>query len=220
MAAVSPDLHREHGVDLRLGTGIAEIRGDGGQVSSAVTSAGDVLEADAVVVGVGIRPAVELAEDAGLAIDDGVAVDAALRTSAADVYAAGDVAAVDHPLLGMRVRVEHWANALNGGPAAARSMLGHDVSYDDLPFFFTDQYDLGMEYIGHAPPGSYDRVVVRGDLTTREFQAFWLDGSRPIAGMHVNMWDEGIDPLKVLVASGRALDADRLANPEIPLDEV
>ncbi|HEU0214333.1 MAG TPA: FAD-dependent oxidoreductase, partial [Jiangellaceae bacterium] len=211
VAAVFADLHREHGVDLRLGTGISEVRGAGGRVSSAVTSAGDELEADAVVVGVGIRPAIELAEDAGLAIDDGVAVDAGLRTSAADVYAAGDVAAVDHPLLGMRVRVEHWANALNGGPAAARSMLGQDVSYDDLPFFFTDQYDLGMEYVGHAPPGSYDRVVVRGDLSTREFQAFWLHRSRPIAAMHVNLWDEGIDPLKALVASGRALDADRLA---------
>ena len=220
VATVFADLHREHGVDLRLGTGIAEIRGDDGRVSSAITSTGDELKADAVVVGVGIRPAVELAEAAGLTLDDGVAVDAGLRTSAPDVFAAGDVAAVDHPRLGMRVRVEHWANALNGGPAAARSMLGQEVSYDDLPYFFTDQYDLGMEYIGHAPPGSYDRVVVRGDLAAREFQAFWLRESRALAAMHVNLWDEGIDPLKALVASGRALDSDRLANPEIPLDDV
>ncbi len=220
VAAVFADLHREHGVDLRLGSGVAEIRGAGGRLSGVVMSAGDELPADAVVVGVGIRPAVELAEVAGLTLDDGVAVDAGLRTSAPDVYAAGDVAAVEHPLLGMRVRVEHWANALNSGPAAARSMLGQDVSYDDLPYFFTDQYDLGMEYIGHAPPGSYERVVVRGDLAAREFQAFWLHEGRALAAMHVNLWDEGIDPLKALVASGRVLDLDRLADSEIPLDAV
>ena len=156
---------------------------------------------------------------ARLSIDDGVAVDASLRTSAPDVYAAGDVAAAEHPILGMRIRVEHWANALNGGPVAARSMLGQDVVYDELPYFFTDQYDLGMEYIGHAPPGSYDRVVVRGDLAGREFQAFWLSGGRALAGMHVNLWDDGIDPIKEVVASGRVLDPDRLADPAVPLGD-
>jgi 3-phenylpropionate/trans-cinnamate dioxygenase ferredoxin reductase component len=130
------------------------------------------------------------------------------------------VAAAEHPILGTRIRVEHWANALNGGPVAARSMLGQDVVYDELPYFYTDQYDLGMEYIGHAPPGWYDRVVVRGDLAGREFQAFWLNAGRVLAGMHVNLWDDGIDPIKQVVASGRSLDPDRLADPAIPLDEV
>jgi 3-phenylpropionate/trans-cinnamate dioxygenase ferredoxin reductase component len=219
IAKVFADLHRQHDVDLRLGTGVERIRmGDGGL--AVLDSTGDEIAADAVVVGIGIRPALELAEAAGLAIDDGVAVDAALRTSDPDVYAAGDVAAAEHPILGTRIRVEHWANALNGGPVAARSMLGQDVVYDELPYFFTDQYDLGMEYIGHAPPGSYDKVVVRGDLPGREFQAFWLSDGRALAGMHVNLWDDGIDPIKQVVASGRSLDPDRLADPNVPLDSL
>ena len=218
IARVFADLHREHDVDLRLGTGVEQFRPVGGGLS-VVDSTGDEIDADAVVVGVGIRPALDLAEAAGLSIDDGVAVDASLRTSAPDVYAAGDVAAAEHPILGTRIRVEHWANALNGGPVAARSMLGQDVVYDELPYFFTDQYDLGMEYIGHAPPGSYDRVVVRGDLAGREFQAFWLSGGRALAGMHVNLWDDGIDPIKEVVASGRVLDPDRLADPAVPLGD-
>jgi 3-phenylpropionate/trans-cinnamate dioxygenase ferredoxin reductase component len=218
IAEVFAELHREHDVTLRLGTGIERIRStDGGLV--VVDSTGVEVEADAVVVGVGIRPAIELAEAAGLSIDDGVAVDASLRTSAPDVYAAGDVAATVHPVLGTRIRVEHWANALNSGPVAAKSMLGQDVVYDELPFFFTDQYDLGMEYIGHAPPESFDTVVIRGDQARREFQAFWLSDGRALAGMHVNMWDEGIDPIKALVASGRSLDLDRLADPAVPLDQ-
>jgi 3-phenylpropionate/trans-cinnamate dioxygenase ferredoxin reductase component len=219
VAKVFADLHREHDVDLRLGTGVERIRSvESGMV--VVDTTGQEIEADTVIVGVGIRPALEIAEAAELAIDDGVAVDASLRTSDPDVYAAGDVAAAEHPILRTRIRVEHWANALNGGPVAAKSMLGQDVVYDELPYFFTDQYDLGMEYIGHAPPGSYDRVVVRGDLAGREFQAFWLSGGRAIAGMHVNLWDDGIDPIKAVVASGRTLDADRLADPSVPLDQV
>jgi 3-phenylpropionate/trans-cinnamate dioxygenase ferredoxin reductase component len=219
VAKVFADLHREHDVDLRLGTGVERIRSvESGLV--VVDSTGQEIEADTVIVGVGIRPALEIAEAAGLAIDDGVAVDASLRTSDPDVYAAGDVAAAEHPILRTRIRVEHWANALNGGPVAARSMLGQDVVYDELPYFFTDQYDLGMEYIGHAPPGSYDRVVVRGDLAGREFQAFWLSGGHALAGMHVNLWDDGIDPIKAVVASGRTLDADRLADRSVPLDQV
>ena len=218
VAKVFAGLHREHDVDLRLGTGVDRIQSASGGLV-VVDATGAEIAADAVVVGVGIRPAVELAETAGLAIDDGVAVDAKLQTSAPDVYAAGDVAAAEHPILGGRIRVEHWANALNGGPIAAKSMLGQDVVYDELPFFFTDQYDLGMEYIGHAPPGSYDRVVLRGDLAGREFQAFWLGDGRALAGMHVNMWDDGIDPVKAVVASGRTLDLDRLSDPAVSLDQ-
>jgi 3-phenylpropionate/trans-cinnamate dioxygenase ferredoxin reductase subunit len=219
VARVFADLHREHGVDLRLGTGVREIVGDNGRVVAVVTSDGDEIMADTVVVGVGIAPRTELAAAAGLTIEDGVAVDAGFRTSEPDIYAAGDVAAIENPLVGARVRVEHWANALDGGPAAARSMLGKDVSWDKLPYFFTDQYDLGMEYTGHAPPGSYDDVVLRGDVPGRAFQAFWLSGGRPIAGMHVNMWDDGIGPIQELVKSGRTVDPARLADPDIPLSE-
>jgi 3-phenylpropionate/trans-cinnamate dioxygenase ferredoxin reductase subunit len=220
VALVFAGLHREHGVDLRLGTGVGEIVGDNGRVVAVVTSDGDEIMADTVVVGIGITPRVQLAAAAGLAIEDGVAVDAGFRTSDPDIYAAGDVAAIENRLVGSRVRVEHWANALDGGPVAARSMLGKDVSWDKLPYFFTDQYDLGMEYIGHAPPESYDDVVLRGDVPSRVFQAFWLSEGRPIAGMHVNMWDDGIAPIEELVKSGGAVDPARLADPDVPLAEV
>src|SRR5262249_5946644 len=156
--------HRDHGVDMRLGTGVRELTGSAGHVTGVVTDAGDTLPADVVVVGVGITPNVELAAGAGLDVDDGVLVDAALRTSHADVYAAGDVANAFNPLPGRRIRVEHWANALHGGPAAARSMLGQDVVFDRVPYFYTDQYDLGMEYSGSVGPQGYDRVVYRGDV--------------------------------------------------------
>ncbi|NEE02820.1 NAD(P)/FAD-dependent oxidoreductase [Phytoactinopolyspora halotolerans] len=220
VARVFAGLHRDHGVDLRLGAQVREIVGADGRVVAVVTTDGDEIMADTVVVGIGVRPAVDLAVAAGLDLDDGVVVDAALRTSAPDVYAAGDIASIDHPLLGTRLRVEHWANALDGGPAAARSMLGQDVSYDRLPYFFTDQYDLGMEYIGHAPPGSYDEVVLRGDVDARAFHAFWVRDRRVRAGMHVNLWDDGIAPVEELVRSGRSVDAERLADPEIALSDV
>ncbi|MDP9185139.1 MAG: FAD-dependent oxidoreductase [Actinomycetota bacterium] len=219
LAQVFADLHAEHGVDLRLNTGVREITGHGGQVASVTLDDGTSLPADAVVVGVGIRPAVDLAEAAGLAADNGVLADAALRTSDPDIYAAGDVANMYHPLLNRRIRVEHWANALHGGPAAARSMLGQEVVFDRLPYFFSDQYDLGMEYSGYAEPGSYDQVVFRGDVPAREFVAFWLADGRVLAGMNVNVWDV-TDDIQRLVRSGSPVDPDRLANPAVSLADL
>lgn len=216
MGQVFADLHAAHGVDLRTGTGVTAIEGDGGRVRGVTLSDGGTVPADAVVAGIGIRPAVELAASAGLAVDDGVLVDAALRTSDPDIHAAGDVANALHPLLGRRIRVEHWANALHGGPAAARSALGRDVSFDRLPYFFSDQYDLGMEYSGYAAPGEYDQVVVRGDLAAREFVAFWLGAGRVLAGMNVNVWDVTED-IQRLVRSRTAVDPARLADPAVPL---
>ena len=175
-------LHRDKGVDLRLGVGVQEIRGEGGRVAAVVLGDGTEVPADAIVVGIGIAPNTALAEAAGLEVDNGVLADSALRTSDPDIYAAGDVVNADNPLLGHRIRVEHWANALNGGPAAARSMLGQDVVYDRVPYFFSDQYDLGMEYSGHAVPGEYDDVVYRGDSDKREFIAYWLKECRVLAG--------------------------------------
>jgi 3-phenylpropionate/trans-cinnamate dioxygenase ferredoxin reductase subunit len=219
VAQVFADLHADHGVDLRLGTGIREIVGTDGRVASVTLDDGTSLSADAVVVGVGITPAVELAQAAGLAVDNGVLVDAALRTSDPDVYAAGDVANADNPLLGRHIRVEHWQNALDGGPAAARSMLGQDVVYDRVPYFFTDQYDLGMEYTGYAEPGSYDQVVFRGDVAGREFIAFWLADGRVLAGMNVNVWDVAED-IQRIVRSGAQVDPARLADPTVPLADL
>ncbi len=121
-------------------------------------------------------------------------------------------------MLGRHVRVEHWANALNQPQAAARSMLGQDVAYDLVPYFYTDQYDLGMEYAGYVEPGGYDRVVFRGDVAAREFVAFWLRDGRVLAGMNVNIWDVN-EAIQAIVRGGRTVDAGRLADPGVALDE-
>jgi 3-phenylpropionate/trans-cinnamate dioxygenase ferredoxin reductase component len=166
-----------------------------------------------------VAPSTALAEAAGLDVDNGVRTDAALRTSDPVIYAAGDVARAYHPLLGTHLRVEHWANARHQPVAAARSMLGQDVAYDRLPYFYSDQYDLGMEYSGYVPPGGYDQVVFRGDVGKREFVAFWLSGGRVLAGMNVNVWDVN-DQVQELVRAGRPADHARLADPGVPLAEV
>jgi NADPH-dependent 2,4-dienoyl-CoA reductase/sulfur reductase-like enzyme len=216
MGEVFGRLHREHGVDLRTGTGVEAFVGSG-TVSGVRTDTGEEIPADVVLVGVGAVPNTGLAEDGGLRVDHGIVTDAALRTSAPDVFAAGDVASAFHPLYARHVRVEHWANALNQGPAAARSMLGQDVAYDRVPYFFTDQYDLGMEYSGLGGPG--DTVVCRGNPDDGEFIAFWLDGGRVTAGMNVNVWDV-TDPIQALVRSKRPVDAVRLADPDVPLESL
>jgi 3-phenylpropionate/trans-cinnamate dioxygenase ferredoxin reductase subunit len=207
-------LHRGHGVDLRLGVGVTGFAGDK-EVTAVQTDAGEI-PADLVIVGIGARPETQLAADAGLAVDDGICVDAGLRTEDPDIFAVGDVASVWHERYERRIRVEHWAAATNGGPAAARAMLGQDVVHDELPYFFSDQYDAGMEFTGWFPPRGYDRVVTRGEPDA--FHAFWLSGSRVVAGLHVNRWDEGLDAVRQLILSGQTVDPDRLADPSRPLD--
>jgi NADPH-dependent 2,4-dienoyl-CoA reductase/sulfur reductase-like enzyme len=215
------DLHREHGVEFRFGESVSEIRGPGGRglagrVGEVVTSSGAAVPADVVVVGIGAVPNTGLAEDAGLEVGNGIVTDAALRTSDPNIYAAGDLASSYHPLLGRRVRVEHWANALNSGPAAARSMLGQDVTYDPVPYFYSDQYDLGMEAAGLPEPGRYDQVLYRGDRPGREFIAFWLASGVVVAGMNVNVWDVN-DDIQALIRSGKQVDPARLTDPDVPL---
>ena len=219
VAQVFADLHREHGVDLRLGVQVSEITGSGGRADGVRLADGSHVEADAVIVGVGITPNSQLAEAAGLQTQNGVVVDARLRSSDPDIYAAGDVARAYHPALGRHIRLEHWANALNQPQAAARAMLGQDVAYDRVPYFYTDQYDLGMEYAGYVEPGGYDQVVFRGDVERREFIAFWLAGGRVLAGMNVNIWDAS-EMIQALVRSGRTVDQARLADPGVPLDQL
>jgi len=207
VATVFADLHRENGVDLRLGVTVAAIRpaeGDPDAVGSVELGDGTVLDADVVVVGVGVTPNVELARSAGLDVEDGILVDAGLRTSDPHIVAAGDVANAEHPVLGRRIRVEHWANALNQPAVAARTMLGAEAAYDRLPYFFTDQYDLGMEYLGYA--GADDDVVIRGDLGAREFVALWVRDGRVVAGMNVNVWDV-TDRIRELILSGSPPEA-------------
>lgn len=220
MGEVFAALHRQNGVDLRTGTDVTAISVDGAHASGVTLSDGTVIPADAVLIAVGALPNTELASEAGIDVDNGVLVDAGLQSSDPDVVAVGDIAAAQHPILNARIRVEHWANALNQPATAAETMLGRPAEYVRMPYFFTDQYDLGMEYVGHAPHGGYSRVVTRGDVDKREFLAFWLDSANKVlAGMNVNIWDSG-DAIKELVASSRPVDPERLADPEIPLAEV
>jgi 3-phenylpropionate/trans-cinnamate dioxygenase ferredoxin reductase subunit len=203
------EVHASHGVELVLGTGVEAI-----EPSGVRTSDGRVHAADLVVVGVGAAPRLELAGAAGLDVEDGVLTDDRLRTSAPNVFAAGDIASAQHPILGERIRVEHWGTALEQGPAAARNMLGRDLPYDRIPYFFSDQFDTGMEYAGYAP--SYDRVVFRGDPASFEFIAFWLRGERVVAGMNFNVWDVNED-IQALVRSGSTVDDEALRDPDVAL---
>ena len=216
LGAIYRDIHTDHGVELLTDTALDSFEGDG-SVRAVRTAEGRSIECDFVVVGVGVSPRIGLAEDAGLDIDNGVVTDAHLRTSAPNVYAAGDVANSHHPLFDRRIRVEHWANALNQGPAAARNMLDQDAPYDNVPYFFSDQYDVGMEYAGFAT--EWDEVVFRGDVDAREFIAFWVADGRVLAGMNVNVWDV-IDDIQDLIRSGRQVDRDRLADPDTPIGEL
>jgi 3-phenylpropionate/trans-cinnamate dioxygenase ferredoxin reductase subunit len=214
VGAVYRDLHDEHGVRMLAGTSVEAFEGDR-VVEGVRTSEGRRLEFDFVVVGVGALPRTRLAAEAGVLIDNGIRVDEYLESAAPNVFAAGDVANADHPFYGGPVRVEHWANALHQGPVAARNMLGGSQPYDRLPYFFSDQFETGMEYAGLAR--SWDRVVFRGDPATREFIAFWIAGDRVVAGMNFNIWDVN-DDIQRLIAQRVAVDDRRLADPDVPLD--
>ena len=218
LGAFYRDVHAGNGVDLHLGVGLQELRGPAsGAVEEVVLADGTVIPADVVVVGVGVTPRTELAEAAGLELDNGVVTDQFLAASVPGVYAAGDVASAWHPVLGRRIRLEHWSSALNQGPVAARNIMGRATPYEKLPYFFSDQYDVGMEYTGLAL--DWDEVVFRGDPATREFIAFWLRDGRVQAGMNVNLWDV-TDAIGDLVRSGRPVDRARLADPAVELQSV
>lgn len=215
MAEVFAGLHRDHGVDLRPGVEIDSVLTDGERAVGVRLRGGQALDADAVVVGIGATPNLGIEGLGDLASDNGLLVDASLRTSDPDIYAVGDIANHAHPVLQQRVRVEHWAAALYQPRVAVAALLGGGDQYTRLPYFYSDQYELGMEYVGWAPAGSYDRVVVRGDLGAREFVAFWLDADQRIrAAMNVNVWDvpKQVEPL---IAAGTRVDPDRLADPGV-----
>jgi 3-phenylpropionate/trans-cinnamate dioxygenase ferredoxin reductase subunit len=214
VGAIYRDVHADHGVRMLLGTGVEAFEGETA-VERVRTSDGRELGCDFVVVGVGVEPRIRLAERAGIALDNGIVVDDHLQTNVPGVFAAGDVANAHHPFYGEPIRIEHWANALNQGPAAARSMLGHSGAYERLPYFFSDQYDVGMEYTGFAR--AWDRVVFRGDPATREFIAFWIAEDRVVAGMNVNVWDV-TDSINRLISERVAVDDRRLADPDLALE--
>jgi 3-phenylpropionate/trans-cinnamate dioxygenase ferredoxin reductase subunit len=209
-------LHADHGVELRLGSGVTAVRG-GHQVEAVVLEDGRVEPADVVVVGIGVEPRTELAARTGLRVDDGIVVDERLATSVDGIYAAGDVASAWHPHYRRHVRVEHWSTALNQGGTAGRNAAGAAESYDRLPYFFSDQYDLGLEYVGLA--SADDEVIVRGDLDARELIAFWHRDGVVTAAMNVNVWDV-VDDLRAIVSSGARVDPASLADPRAPLGQL
>jgi len=213
VGAVYRDLHDEHGVRLRLGAGVESLQG-AGSVEQVRLSDGTVVVAGAVAAGIGVIPRTGLGSSAGLDVENGIVADASLQTSDPRVYVAGDVANAWHPAYGTRIRLEHWSSALHQGPTAARNMLGRDTVYDRVPYFFSDQYDFGMEYRGWAP--DYDQVVFRGDVPGREFVAFWLRNDVVLAAMNANVWDQG-DAIEALLRSGRAVEPDRLADASVDL---
>jgi 3-phenylpropionate/trans-cinnamate dioxygenase ferredoxin reductase subunit len=209
------DVHVGHGVEMLLDEAVESFEGDGA-VTKVHTSA-RVVECGFVVAGIGVTPRVQLARDAGLEVENGVLVDEQLRTSSPNVFAAGDVANLRNPFYEERVRVEHWANALNQGPAAARAMLGETVSYDTIPYFFSDQYDVGMEYSGYVP--TWDEVVFRGEPASGEFIAFWLREERVAAGMNVNVWDVN-EQIQALIRSRAVVSVAALKDPDVPLESL
>jgi 3-phenylpropionate/trans-cinnamate dioxygenase ferredoxin reductase subunit len=220
VAQVFAGLHADNGTELVLGSQVSEITVSEGRAGGVRLADGSHLQADAVVVGVGATPNTGLAAGAGLTVGNGIVVDARLQTSDPAIFAAGDVANAFHPFYGSHLRVEHWSNARHQPRAAARAMLGQDVSYDRLPYFFTDQYDLGMEYTGYATPGEYERVVFRGDVPGREFIAFWLaPDNRLLAAMNVNIWDVN-ETLGAIVRSGVPVDPAALMDQDVPLESL
>jgi 3-phenylpropionate/trans-cinnamate dioxygenase ferredoxin reductase subunit len=207
------DLHAGHGVGLHFGAGVESLRG-GARVEEVRLADGKTLPADVVVVGVGVAPRTELARASGLEVDNGIVTNEHLATRTPGVFAAGDVANAWHPTLARRIRLEHWSSALNQGPVAAKNMLGNPTPYEKIPYFFSDQYDIGMEYSGYA--AGWDEVVFRGDPASREFIAFWMKDGRVTAGMNVNVWDVA-EPIAALVAAGRPIQRERLADPDVDL---
>lgn len=214
MGRVFQQLHEENGVSLRPSVGVERIVGDGR--AEGVVVDGETVPADLVLVGVGALPNTDIATAAGIRVENGILTDASLRTSAPDVYAAGDVANAYHPVIQRHIRSEHWANALNAGPVAARVMMGHRAVHDDIPYFYTDQFDLGMELSGYAPLMAEAELVIRGDLAAREFVAFWVDDGRVVGGMNVNVWDVQ-DDIKNLIRSGERVSRSALADAATPL---
>ena len=230
-AAIGPELgnyfralHEENGVSFRLPASASAIEGNDGHVSGVRTNAGEVLPADIVIIAVGVVPDTSLAETAGLSLDNGVLVDSALRSSTPDILAAGDVANALHPFTGEHHRSEHWANALNGGKVAAKTMLDQNAALDVVPYFYTDQFTLSMEYSGFPSLTSGVEPVIRGSLDDGSFIAFWMrDGQKEqgevVAGMSVNM-RRVQKPIKALISGRVPVDITRLTDADVPLEEL
>jgi 3-phenylpropionate/trans-cinnamate dioxygenase ferredoxin reductase subunit len=207
--------HEREGVDIRLGAGVKAIE-DGARLVVRLAD-GSALEADAIVAGIGLEPDVALAREAGLTVDNGVIVDEQGRTSDPDVFAAGDCANTPLPCLGRRVRLESWANAQNQAIVAAKAALGQDARYDELPWFWSDQYDVNLQILGL--PARWPEPVVRGDPASGSFSHFYLDGERIAAIVSVNA-PRDLRAAKKLVQTRKPVSAASLADPAVQLQRL
>jgi 3-phenylpropionate/trans-cinnamate dioxygenase ferredoxin reductase subunit len=207
------DLHREHGVELYTRVGVERIEGHG-HVQRVVTTDGRVHEASVVVIGVGMLPDVDLARRSGFATGNGIIVDEYCQTSVDDVFAAGDIAHHPNHFLGRRIRVEHWQNAQHQGSAAARNMLGQQKPFREVPWVWSDQYEHNLQIVGL--PGPTERVVVRGDTTTRNFSAFFVRDGRVAAALAVNR-SEDVRVARLIIQHGTEVTAEHLADVDTAL---
>ncbi len=217
VGAIFGDVHAQHGVRIVANQRVVAVHGSGGRVAAVETTDGTRIDADLVVAGIGVAPRTQLAEAAGLDVDNGILVDERLETSVPGIFAAGDVANATHPVLGSRIRSEHWDNARRQGRVAALNALGHGEPYARVPYFYSDQFDLSLEYAGF--PVAFDRVAFRGDPASGKFLAFWLSDGRVVAGMNVNTHKVNA-AISALVASRRPVDAGQLVDPDVPLEEL
>ena len=206
-------LHQDHGVRTVFGDTVVRFEGDG-RVSRVVTKNGETIDCDFAVVGVGIEPATEVVSGTSVAVDNGIVVDEFCRTNADGVFAAGDVASHFHPVFGRRMRVEHWQNALKQGAAAARSMMGKGLPYDEVHWFWSDQYDLNIQYAGFHT--SWDQLVIRGSLDARDCIAFYMNGGRIDAAVAFNRARD-IRRTMPLIKQRRPVDVDRLRDADVDL---
>ena len=206
-------IHRDHEATLIFEDTVAAFEG-ADRVERVVTQGGRRIECDFVVVGLGVEPVTELLADTGAEIDNGIAVDEFCRTGVEGIYAAGDVANHYHPVFERRIRVEHWQNALNQGPAAAQNMLGKDEPYDDIPWFWSDQYDFNLQYTGFHT--EWDEVIVRGSMEERNFVAFYRKDERVLAAVAVNRGKDLRRSMRLIKAQ-RPVDATKLQDPDVDL---
>ncbi|HLS04444.1 MAG TPA: FAD/NAD(P)-binding oxidoreductase [Actinomycetales bacterium] len=222
LAKMFAELHREHGVILRNDTEVTRLIGTDERIAAIETDAGDQIATDLIVAGIGALPRLDLAKSAGLEIKDGgVLVDAQLRTSQPDIYAVGDIAAVYYEKYDRHIRLDHWASAMRQPDTLAAILCGHNTKYDALPYFFTDQFDLGCEYVGYVPPELRDEVevVVRGDMRSRELIAFYVADHKIWAGMNVNIWDVSAE-IEKLITDETRITRDELEDPSVSLSEL
>jgi 3-phenylpropionate/trans-cinnamate dioxygenase ferredoxin reductase subunit len=217
IGTVFQEVHEANGVKFLLPRSIREFDVQMGHVTGVFTNEGELLPATIVVVGMGAIPNTEIAEKAGLAVENGLLVDEHLAASDPDIFGAGDIANALHPVIKRRMRNEHWANAIGSGKVAALSMLGKDAVFDEIPYFYTDQFDLGMEYSGYPPLTVGATVVLRGDKAAREFVAFWVADGIVVAGMNLNVWDVN-ETVQKIIRSGKVVDLAKLTDTSVDLE--